>query len=131
MKRVYSASDPADAHLMRGMLESNGIEAIVQGEALWSGRGDLPLGPESAPSVWVSDEEFDRARTLISEHERAIDPNRCANCGHDFEQPPPTTCPQCGQANAKPEAWICPECGESIEGQFAECWRCAGGDESQ
>lgn len=128
MKRVYLARDPADAHLVRGVLESEGIDAVVQGEALWSARGELPLTAESAPSVWVAGENHERARGLIEEYERAIDPSRCGNCGHRLGESPPTVCPQCGQDNSKPEPWICPECGEAIEGQFAECWRCAGSE---
>ena len=129
MKRVYTARDPADAHLVRGMLESNGIKAIVQGEALWSARGELPLTAESAPSVWASGEDYERARALIEDYERTIDPSRCANCGHQLGESPPSICPQCGQDNSTPEPWICPQCGEAIDGQFSECWRCAGVDE--
>ena len=132
MKRVYEASDPADAHLMRGMLESHGIAAVVQGEALWAARGDLPFGPESAPSVWVRGEDYELARAAIDQHEREIDEaGRCGNCGYELGESAPSVCPQCGKDTALPERWICPECGESIEGQFAECWRCAGGEESQ
>ena len=130
MKQAYIARDPMDAHLVRGMLESNGIDAMVQGEALWSARGELPLTPESAPSVWVSGDDHERARALISDYQREIDPDRCANCGYELGQSPQSICPQCGQAYSAPEPWICPQCGEAIEGQFAECWRCAGADES-
>jgi hypothetical protein len=31
-------------------------------------------------------------------------------------------------SGSKADAWRCPACGESIEGQFAACWRCAASD---
>jgi hypothetical protein len=34
MKKVFVARNPAEAHLVKGMLESHGIRAEVQGEAL-------------------------------------------------------------------------------------------------
>lgn len=36
MENVYTAMNPTDAHLVRGLLESEGIEAVVQGEFLWT-----------------------------------------------------------------------------------------------
>ena len=39
MRRVYIASDPIDAELIRSLLSTYGVEALVKGEHLWS----LPL----------------------------------------------------------------------------------------
>ena len=39
MKRVYTAHDLTEAHLIKGLLEVEGIEAVVQGEHLF------PLAP--------------------------------------------------------------------------------------
>ena len=43
MKRVYTAHDPTEAHLVKGLLEAAGIEALVQGEHLFPLRGSLPV----------------------------------------------------------------------------------------
>lgn len=56
MIRVAQSANPLDARLLLGVLESHGIRACIQGEALWAARGELPLTPESARSVWVTDE---------------------------------------------------------------------------
>jgi hypothetical protein len=67
MKRLYPASNPADAHMVRGFLEAQGIEAIVQGEHLFGLRGEVPV-PETYPSVWVIQEsDFERAKELLEE----------------------------------------------------------------
>ena len=66
MKKVYAARNPGDAHLMKGLLEGEGISAVVQGEFLWVVRGEVPITPETAPSVWVEDSEYERAMELVS-----------------------------------------------------------------
>ncbi len=55
LKRVYTAPDPIDAHLIKGLLEAEGIEAEVRGELLFGGRGELPMTEDTLPSVWVHD----------------------------------------------------------------------------
>lgn len=93
MTKVYSASDPADAHLVVAILDGH------EGEALWSARGELPLTPESAPSVWVAnDGDAQRAREVIA-----------TELGPRQEGGPP---------------WTCSQCGELCEGQFTRCWKC-------
>jgi Putative prokaryotic signal transducing protein len=69
MKKVYVAQNPAEAHLVKGMLESNGIRAEVQGEALWGTRGETPVTPETLPEVWVlDDDEEEEAVRLVEEY---------------------------------------------------------------
>ena len=65
MKPVFTARDPVEAHLLRAVLESEGIEATVQGEFLYQARGGVPFDNHTAPTVWVTDEEVDRARTVV------------------------------------------------------------------
>lgn len=102
MKQVYIAQDPTEAHLIRGLLEAEGIEAIVQGEHLFTIRGGVPLTPDTSPSVWiVQDAYFARARELVEQLNQKGAPSV-----------------------AKGETWQCNQCGESLEGQFTECWRC-------
>lgn len=102
MKKVYSARDEIDAHLARNLLDENGIEAIVQAQALSGILGAIPVSEETLPSIWVRDEDEPRALELLS-HMKA-------------GEPPP--------ARADQHPWTCPKCGEQIEGQFTECWNC-------
>ncbi len=102
MRRVYRARDPADAHLAAGALEQEGIDAEVRGEHLWSVRGEVPLTPETCPSVWVADDQdAARAEALLAALRR--------------EDP-------AGVGDGEP--WTCAACGEVGEPGFGACWRC-------
>jgi len=98
MKRIHNARHPADAHLIRGFLESCGIAAVVRGEWLSGGFGELPV---DACAVWVTDDSrFDEADRLMK----------------DFLQ---------GRLNPPGAGtWQCPDCGEHGESQFTQCWQC-------
>lgn len=124
--RVYVAPDPLQAQLIVGMLEQHGIRARIEGEALWGARGELPLGTESSPSVWVEDADAERAAALIHEFMPATNPERCPNCGYILAVRAEPRCPECGRPyrTTKAGAWRCPECGEQHDGQFTECWNC-------
>lgn len=96
MKLLHPARHLAEAHLIRGFLESCGIPALIRGEALAGGIGELPL---DVCSVWVSEDgHFDEACRLL----------------RDFMQSRPTTGPD----------WQCTGCGETLEQQFTACWSC-------
>lgn len=73
MKPVFSARDPVEAHLLRAVLESEGIEAKVMGEFLYLARGGVPFDNHTEPSVWVADEDVDRARTVVEAFVRRRD----------------------------------------------------------
>jgi len=102
MKRIYIAMNPVDAHLLKGVLESEDIKAVVQGEYLWSARGRVPITPDTSPSVWVVDNiDYERAMEVVKEFqslERISGP--------------------------EDEDWKCTNCKETNEGQFTECWHC-------
>ena len=101
MKQVFLAQHPTDAYLVQGMLESHGIAAKVQGEALFSARGETPVTPDTLPSVWVlDDDQAGEALELLRTRQAA--------------EPGDTT----------GESWRCPACGETIESQFTACWNC-------
>ncbi len=102
MKRVYQARNPADAQLLKGILETQDIEATVQGDFLWSTRGEVPITLETSPSVWVVDEkDFERAMEIV----------------RDFQRPEVP-------GDSLLQEWKCDRCGETNEGQFSECWQC-------
>jgi hypothetical protein len=101
LKKVYIAKNPADAHLLKGLLEGENIEAEVRGEFLYGVRGEVPITPDTCPSVWVRDDaDYDRAVELVS----------------TFREGEPSS-------PAEGETWRC-RCGEENELQFTECWSC-------
>jgi len=99
MKRVYLARNPADAHLAAGALAGEGLAAVVRGEDLWTARGEVPLTPDTGPSVWVVDDrDADRAMAVLAALQQ--------------------------EGGGEGEAWTCAECGEAGEPGFDACWRC-------
>ena len=65
MIAIYRAADPMQAHLLRGILENEGITAEVIGESLFSVRGEAPITSETLPIVAVArDEDVERARQI-------------------------------------------------------------------
>lgn len=95
---VYWARDAQDAHQVAGLLESEGIEAVVVGELLQAAAYELAVGPASAPRVRVGAPDEQRALAAIAAWERSR--------GDDVED------------------WACGKCGELVEGNFEICWNC-------
>ncbi len=107
MKRVYIARGPAEAHLVRGFLEAEGIEAIVQGDTLSTIFGGVPIDSDSLPSVWVTDDAgYDRALRLVEETSRS----------HTEKQAEPD--------GPEPAEWECAACGETVPPEWDVCWSC-------
>ena len=70
MKRVFAAPTITEAHLMMGILESEGIEAILKNEHLAGLAGEIPF-MEVWPEVWIiDDDETEHAEAIISEYQR-------------------------------------------------------------
>lgn len=102
MKRVYVARHPLEAHLVKGLLDAEGIEAFVRGEDLFGARGEVPVTSETCPSVWIVDDDlFEKAEEFVLAYSRGQVP-----------------------ARAKSRSWRCPRCDELLEPQFTECWQC-------
>ena len=102
MTQVFVAQHPTEAHLVRGLLEANGIAAEVHGESLFGARGEAPVTPDTLPSVWVlDDDQASSARAVLAAYES-----------------------QEGLGAGNGGAWACPACNEQIESQFTECWNC-------
>lgn len=83
---------------MRNLLAAYGIPAEMRNTALTGGLGEIPM-LETWPQLWVDDAVYDDAKRAVEQ---------------ELKSPP------------RGDAWKCPSCGERIEGQFTECWRCAG-----
>jgi hypothetical protein len=99
MKQVHIAKHAPEAHIVKGVLESSGIEAVVRGEFLTSGWGELPV---DVCSVWIADEaQYDRAQTVLRSF-----------LSGDLAR------------ELRSQHWRCASCGEQLEGQFTSCWKC-------
>ncbi len=99
MKQLHAARHAVEAHLIRGFLLSNGIEAQVRGEYLTSGWGELPV---DVCSVWVTDDaKFALAEALLRDFLTGSLARKYSG-----------------------EHWACAQCGEKLEGQFTSCWNC-------
>jgi hypothetical protein len=99
VKQVHAARHAADAHAVRGFLESQGIEALVRGEFLAGGLGELPA---DICSVWITnDAQFAEANALLIDFLKGAQAQRFGA-----------------------ERWQCPNCAEALEGQFTACWNC-------
>ena len=104
--KLYVADGPADAHLLRGLLESEGLTAFVRGD------GTVPLQAvgffkmDTRPSVWVlADDETRRERAQAIADQYRTGKRR--------------------QAEPVGETWRCRSCGETVEAQFTACWSCS------
>jgi hypothetical protein len=66
--KVFAARTPTEAHLVKTLLESEGIAAEVQGDWLFS---TIELvTPETWPSVWVIDDsQLQQAIKLVEDYE--------------------------------------------------------------
>ena len=99
MKRIYTASNLPDAHLVRNMLEQAGIPAHIFNANAIGALGDLPMSA-SYPQVWIAQlHQETHARSIVAEYSRVAEPV---------------------------EAKLCGACLESSPGEFELCWNCGG-----
>lgn len=99
MKRVFTAANLQEAHLIRHILHAARIDAHVFNENAIGGLGDLPV---THPEVWISDErDVDLAKRIVSEHEN--------------------------QKRYSDAEKSCAACGEPNPANFDLCWRCNAG----
>ena len=72
MIEIYRAANPMMAHLLRGLLESEGIAAAVVGEFGFSVRGEAPVTTETLPRVCVEHEaDVERARDIAESFDKS------------------------------------------------------------
>jgi hypothetical protein len=67
MTKIYSAQNAIDAHIIKGLLEQQGIAAWVDGEYLQGGIGELPL--IDLVTVSVAEEDYEKALRVLREYE--------------------------------------------------------------
>jgi hypothetical protein len=72
VKKVFTGEHPMLAHVVCGLLEEHGIRARVAGEEVFGIRGEVGFDFESAPAVWVADEDAERAVAILREHQERL-----------------------------------------------------------
>jgi hypothetical protein len=110
MQQIYTARNDMEAHFVKGLLEEQGLEVVLQGEPLEGAWGDLPISDRALPSLWVKEEDVDRATAVVDEYIQREKNRVDAPEGDDDKTAGPT--------------WKCPKCGEEVEDQFDVCWNC-------
>ena len=96
--RAYVARNLAEAHLIAGFLQAEGITCEVRGEHLMGAYGELPITFDTLPSIWVAPDDRLKARQRI---DQALHGRTAGAIG-----------------------WVCPNCLERLEPQFTACWSC-------
>lgn len=97
MRKVYTAVNLPDAHLVMHLLRHQGIDARVLNENATSVLGEIPVSA-AQPQVWVMDADLAaRAHSIIDAFSRR---------------------PASGSARA------CSDCGEQNPEEFEICWNC-------
>ncbi len=97
MKRLCTAANLPEAHLLLHRLTHAGIEARVLNEHAQGGLGDIPF-THAYPEIWIMEEADEaRAREILTEFERAP---------------------------SSPDTARCEACGEMNPQGFEICWRC-------
>lgn len=100
MKKLYSANNLMEAHIVLDMLEHALIPAQLFNQHAQGGMGDIPF-THAYPEVWViRDEDYERGRRIVQHYE---------------------TMPQSNQVIS------CPACGEENPVNFQLCWQCGNG----
>ena len=71
MNKIFIAHDPLEANFVRDLLEQQGIDAEVQGEALFGLRPRIGNASDTLPSVWIRrDAQLKKALKFVAEYEQ-------------------------------------------------------------
>ena len=120
---VYSADNPQQAHLLRSLLEDEGIQAWVVNDSIQLAGGELPVGWRAAAKVVVADDEAVAARQFAEAFDQKAQGHSLGTGGVEEDEVPADTsvwprCPDCGQArNAR--CSICGERGSAFPSAYA------------
>ena len=98
--KIYITHNPAEAHIVCGLLQSENIACEVRGEQWFGLRGEIPMDEHSMPYIWLFHTfQADDASAIIETFQSASTETVFPN-------------------------WICHQCQETNEGHFAVCWQC-------
>lgn len=104
MKRIFTDPSVVPCDILKGVLEGNGIPAIIRNErgSAGAGAGDpVPFMPSLAfawPEVWVPDKDEETALAIVNDMKKEGSPSQ--------------------------EAWKCSRCGEVVDPELDVCWKC-------
>lgn len=104
---IYTAANAQQAHLLKNLLEQQGIQALVTGDALQSGFGDLLFGWSGAPCVVVAQRDAEQAYQVVQQFQR-----RMADVEQVQDEPgerPRFDWPTCPECSRRRQA-VCPIC---------------------
>lgn len=100
MRKLYTANNLLEAHIILHLLESAYVPARLFNVHAQGGVGDIPF-THAYPEVWIiRDLDYERGRAVIT----------------SYEHTPPVT-----------GAIVCPQCGEENPYNFQLCWHCESG----
>ena len=103
MKRIYSAANLMEAHIILDLLSHIGVNARLFNENAQSGVGEIPF-THAYPEIWVmNDSDVERGKLVINQYESSP-----IDTGIVF----------------------CTACGEENPRNFQLCWHCGAGLES-
>ena len=88
---VYRARNIAQAHVLKGLLEGEGIPALVENDLLQGAVGDIPVGWATSPRVLVEAQNALRARAIAEQ----FDASQAASRDQDVEDE--ARCLACGE----------------------------------
>ncbi len=69
MRGAYEPDNLIDAHLIKGLLENEGIQVYLRGEHLLGGMGELPA--IGLLGIMVDEADWDRARAIVMDWDAA------------------------------------------------------------
>ncbi|MEE2858272.1 MAG: DUF2007 domain-containing protein [Candidatus Neomarinimicrobiota bacterium] len=98
-KHLYFAANSTEAHLIKGLLESDGISTILFGEDLSIGVGELPVDVLQV-GIKVDKKKHVKALEIISNYEKN------------------------NEINDKKHIWTCTNCNSINPKNFEICWSC-------
>ena len=102
MMKVFEAQHHAEAHYLKGLLQTSGISAEVRGESLFTTVEGGSVIPGMQPSVWILEEgQQEEAQAVLASYRTGE-----------------------GIPKYSDGPWKCQNCGEIHEPQFASCWNC-------
>jgi len=99
-KHLYYAANSTEAHLIKGLLENDGISTMLFGEDLSIGVGELPVDVLQV-EIKVDKKKYIKALEIISNYEKRNN-----------------------EINDKKHIWTCTNCNCINPGNFEICWSC-------
>ena len=99
-KKIYSAANAAEAHLVQGLLEQKSIKTDLSGESLSTVWGGLQTDFNEV-EILVDEEKYAEALKIISNYEETL-----MQPAKDWE------------------SWECKECNKVNPETFEICWSC-------